>query len=87
MPYYVYIVMCSDGTLYVGTTTDVSRRLDEHNHSDKGARYTRSRRPVVLKYREQLASRSAALTREAEIKKWSRARKLAFLQTARPHIQ
>jgi putative endonuclease len=87
MPYYVYILMCSDKTLYVGITTDISRRLEEHNHSDKGARYTRSRRPVALKYIEKLNSRSRALVREAEIKKWSRGEKLAFLQKSQPHTR
>ena len=46
--YFVYILECADGTLYTGITTDLERRLDEHNNSSKGAKYTRARRPVVL---------------------------------------
>ncbi|MCX5871172.1 MAG: GIY-YIG nuclease family protein [Deltaproteobacteria bacterium] len=67
--WYVYIVRCSDNTLYTGITTDLSRRLLEHNSGPKGARYTRSRRPVALVYCEQVASRSAATSRESHIKK------------------
>ncbi len=67
--WYVYIVRCSDSTLYTGITTDLERRLLEHNSGPKGARYTRSRRPVALVYCEQATSRSAATSREAHIKK------------------
>lgn len=67
--WYVYIVRCSDNSLYTGITTDVERRILEHNSGPKGARYTRSRRPVALVYCEQAASRSAATCRENHIKK------------------
>jgi putative endonuclease len=67
--WYVYIVRCSDNTLYTGITINLARRLLEHNSGPKGSRYTRSRRPVALVYCEQAASRSAATSREAHIKK------------------
>jgi putative endonuclease len=67
--WHVYIVRCNDNTLYTGITTNIERRLLEHNSGHKGARYTRSRRPVTLVYCEQVASRSAATLRESHIKK------------------
>ncbi len=74
--YYVYIVECSDGTFYTGYTTNIDRRLNEHNYSiKKAAKYTRSRRPVTLKYIEKFKSMSAALKREYQIKKLSRVKK------------
>jgi putative endonuclease len=67
--YYVYILKCADKTLYTGITTELVRRVDEHNGSDKGAKYTRVRRPVTLVYSELHDDRSAASKREYEIKK------------------
>ena len=67
--YYVYILKCADDTLYTGITTELARRVDEHNGSDKGAKYTRVRRPVTLVYSELYDDRSAASKREYEIKK------------------
>jgi putative endonuclease len=67
--WYIYIVRCNDNTLYTGITTNLERRLLEHNSGQKGARYTRSRRPVALVYCEQAASRSVATRRESHIKK------------------
>ena len=67
--YYVYILKCADDTLYTGITTELARRVDEHNGSDKGAKYTRIRRPVKLVYNEVHDDRSAASKREYEIKK------------------
>ena len=66
----VYIVCCSDGTLYTGITTDIERRMEEHNSEKGGARYTRSRRPVQLVYRETAKSRSGAARREYHRKLW-----------------
>ncbi len=75
----VYMLRCADGTLYTGITTDLSRRLAEHNgEGGPGARYTRSRRPVVLAYAEPATDRAAALRREAAIKRLDRAGKLAL---------
>ena len=72
----IYILRCADNTLYTGITTNIHRRLNEHNGTNNlGARYTRSRRPVVLVYQEQATSRSAASKREYEIKKMSKLKK------------
>lgn len=76
--YYLYILECSDNTLYVGSTNNLEKRLREHNELKSGAHYTKIRRPVVLKYKEELASLSDARKREAEVKKLSRAKKLAL---------
>ena len=68
--------MCGDGTFYTGIAKDLPRRIDEHNNSEsRGAKYTRSRRPVRLVYSEKTESRSEAMAREAEIKKMGRKRK------------
>ncbi|MDE3091837.1 MAG: GIY-YIG nuclease family protein [Chloroflexota bacterium] len=79
---FVYLLRCSDGTLYTGWTYDVARRVRVHERGN-GARYTRARRPVTLVYYERLPSRRAAMRREAAIKRWSRARKLALAHTKR----
>lgn len=65
----VYILRCSDGTLYTGITTDVQRRIAEHNGSEKGAKYTRARRPVSLVYEQHAPDRSEAAKLESAIKK------------------
>ena len=67
---YTYLLLCSDGTYYCGWTTDPARRVKAHN-SGKGAKYTRTRRPVKLVYLEESETRSKAMIREAEIKKMS----------------
>lgn len=77
--YYVYIVECRDGTLYTGWTTDINQRLNEHNLG-KGAKYTRARTPVVLKYLEEVGSKQEAFKREFAIKQLSRAGKLALIE-------
>ncbi len=77
---YVYMVRCRDGSLYTGWTTDVVRRLHAHN-SGKGAKYTKSRRPVELVYAEQAATREDALRREAGIKRLRRQDKLKLIQS------
>ncbi|AFS79419.1 GIY-YIG domain protein [Gottschalkia acidurici 9a] len=64
---YVYIVECKDGTLYTGWTTDLKRRISEHN-SGKGAKYTRARGPVKLKYFEKFDTKQEAMKREYQIK-------------------
>jgi putative endonuclease len=79
MQYVTYIVECSDHTLYVGITTDITRRVSEHNTSKKGAKYTRARRPVSLKYVEEFESKSDAQKREYEIKQFTRSEKLSLL--------
>ncbi|QOP46092.1 GIY-YIG nuclease family protein [Sulfurimonas paralvinellae] len=79
MKYFVYILECSDATLYTGITTDLQRRLQEHNSSDKGAKYTKARRPVKLVYSQECADRSSASKKEYEIKHLSRKEKLKLL--------
>lgn len=79
--YYVYIVQCADDTLYTGIATDLVRRIEEHNSSGKGAKYTRIRRPVHLVYSEEFPDRPLASKREYEIKKkMSRAQKLMLIE-------
>jgi putative endonuclease len=72
--HYVYVLRCADDTLYTGYTTDVDRRVAEHD-AGEGAKYTRGRTPVELRYTESFETRSAALSREHEIKALSRAEK------------
>lgn len=74
--WYVYMLSCSDDTLYIGVTTDLARRVVEHNTSPKGARYTRPRRPVSLVYSEEHTTRSEATKRESILKGLSRTEKL-----------
>ena len=78
MAFLVYVVECADGTYYTGWTTNLDRRLREHNVSKNGSRYTRARRPVALRYVEECTSRSAALKRESAIKTLSRQDKEAL---------
>ena len=79
--WFVYIVECADGTFYTGITNDLERRVHEHNVG-KGARYTRSRRPVVLRYRELQPDRSRASARENRIKALSRLEKQGLIDQA-----
>ncbi|NQT47113.1 MAG: GIY-YIG nuclease family protein [Candidatus Omnitrophica bacterium] len=77
--WHIYILRCNDGTLYTGSTTDIDRRLKEHNRR-KGGAYTRSRLPVTLMYKEDCADQSTALKREAEIKRLTRKNKLELIR-------
>ncbi|OGC56421.1 hypothetical protein A3H26_00965 [candidate division WWE3 bacterium RIFCSPLOWO2_12_FULL_36_10] len=79
MRYYVYLVKCSDGSYYCGYTTNLKKRVDDHNNSKAGAKYTKSRRPVKLVYFEQVKNTSEALKREDEIKKLSRKDKVKLV--------
>ncbi|MEC9489643.1 MAG: GIY-YIG nuclease family protein [Halanaerobiales bacterium] len=72
--HYIYVVECSDGSLYTGYTTDIERRLEEHN-AGVGAKYTRGRIPVKLRHQESFKSRSLAQKREYEIKQLPRRKK------------
>lgn len=76
--HYVYILRCSDGTLYTGWTTDVQKRLEAHN-SGKGAKYTRSRLPAELVYTEEYDDKTEAQKREYAIKQLSRSEKEALI--------
>ncbi|WP_372722045.1 GIY-YIG nuclease family protein [Immundisolibacter sp.] len=81
--WFFYILRCADDSLYSGITTDLERRLREHN-AGTGARYTRGRRPVSLAYSERLPDRAQALRREHAVKQLDRAAKLQLLATATP---
>ena len=78
--HYVYILRCYDGSLYTGWTTDLKQRVKAHNEG-KGAKYTRSRRPVELVYHEEFETKSEALKREAAIKRMSREEKLTLINS------
>jgi len=75
MTYFVYLLQCSDGSIYTGITTDVKRRFAEHKNK-KGGHYTAARKVKKIIHTEQFATRSQALKREAEIKTWPREKKL-----------
>jgi len=77
---YVYILRCSDNSLYTGWTTNLERRLSEHN-AGRGGRYTRMHKPVEMVFTEEHLTRSAAMQREAAIKRWNRSRKLALIES------
>lgn len=77
---YTYILKCSDGSLYTGWTTDLERRLKEHN-TGQGAKYTKSRRPVVLAYYEVFDTKEEAMKREYAIKQLRRKDKLKLLES------
>lgn len=83
MAWFVYMLRCGDGSLYTGCTDCVERRLAVHQ-SGKGAKYTRSRLPLELVYQEEVADRSAALRREAAIKRLTRKEKLSLLEEPNP---
>lgn len=80
--YFVYMVKCADNTFYTGIATELERRIEEHNSSEKGAKYTRVRRPVSLVYSEEHPDRSSASKREYQIKKkMSRTEKLKLIES------
>lgn len=74
--WYVYLLRCADNSLYTGVTTDIERRIHQHNHCNKlGAKYTRVRRPVVLAYSEKATNRQSACQREYQLKQLSKKKK------------
>lgn len=77
--HFVYIVRCSDNSLYTGYTNNIEVRINKHN-AGKGAKYTKIRRPVVLVYQEMYDTKSEALRREYEIKTFTRQRKLKLIE-------
>jgi putative endonuclease len=77
-PYFVYILLCADGSFYVGSTSDLLRRERTHNEG-RGAKYTAGRTPVRVVYSEPHESRAAAQKREAQLKRWPRAKKQALI--------
>jgi len=78
--YYLYILKCADETLYTGITTDLERRVGEHNDTKLGAKYTASRQPVKLVYSKNFKNRSLASKAEAQIKKLKKAEKLELIK-------
>ena len=80
--WWVYILRCRDGSLYTGATTEIARRLGQHQAGQGGA-YTAAHRPVALAYAEITRNRSSALRREAALKRWPRAKKLALIAAHR----
>ena len=76
---YTYIVECSDGTLYTGWTNNLEKRLEAHN-AGKGAKYTKTRRPVTLVYPEQFETKEEAMSREYHIKQLSRKEKMKLMK-------
>ncbi len=73
--WFMYVVRCSDGSLYAGVTKNLKRRILEHNYGTRGAKYTRSRRPVEVVYEEECSDHSDALKKEWAFKRLSKARK------------
>lgn len=78
--FYTYILRCSDSTLYVGATNDLTKRLHQHNHAKAGAHYTKIRRPVALIHSEEFETLAKARAREAEIKRMKREEKLELIK-------
>tara|TARA_Y100001938_G_scaffold131804_1_gene189324 strand:- start:162 stop:422 length:261 start_codon:yes stop_codon:yes gene_type:complete len=81
--WYMYVVECADGTLYTGITNNLERRINEHNFSMRGAKYTRSRRPVKLLYTEGYETHSKAASAEWKFKKLKRSEKLRIIGEGR----
>jgi putative endonuclease len=85
MPYFVYMIECSNKALYTGITTDLQRRFEQHK-TGRGARYTSYNPAVKVRYVKKYATRSAAAKREYQIKQLSRAKKLALLHNAKRFV-
>jgi putative endonuclease len=79
-PWYVYMIRCSDASLYTGVTTNIERRFKEHQESKKGSKYARAKIPLRVVYDETHNSRSEAQIREAQIKKMTKVEKEALLK-------
>lgn len=77
--WFLYVLECSDGSLYTGVTTNIQRRLNEHNTSDRGAKYTKTRRPVKLVWHKEYPTRSEAQSEEYRFKKLTRKNKLKII--------
>ena len=78
--YFLYILQCSDGSFYTGITTNLERRVKEHNNSKLGAKYTKIRRPIKLVYSKEFINRSEASIEEARIKNLSRVQKIDLIK-------
>ena len=85
MPHTVYVLRCRDGSYYIGHTTDVAERLKRHN-AGRGPAYTAARLPVELVYFQELLSMDAAVRRETQLKRWTRAKKAALIAADRTRL-
>ncbi len=81
--FHVYILKCNDQTFYVGSTSDMARRLHQHNTSKSGAHYTKIRRPVTLAYSEACDTYATARQREGQLKRLTRQQKITLMKTAK----
>ena len=79
--WYVYLLRCKDNSLYAGITTDISRRLHQHNHTKLGAKYTRAKRPVTLVFLETASNKSTASKREYQLRKLTKTHKEELVST------
>jgi putative endonuclease len=79
--YYTYMLLCADGTFYIGATSNLEKRIHEHNHAKCGAHYTKIRRPVVLVYSESYETLKESRSREAVLKRLSREKKVTLLSS------
>jgi putative endonuclease len=79
--WYVYLLRCKDNSLYAGITTDINRRLHQHNHTKLGAKYTRAKRPVTLVFLEAASDKSTASKREYQIRKLTKLNKEELVST------
>jgi putative endonuclease len=84
--WFLYVVRCDDGTLYTGVTTDLNRRVNEHNTSKRGAKYTKTRRPVDLIWSKEYINRSEAQSAEYSLKKLSRKEKLDIIDSRKKEM-
>ena len=82
--HYVYILLCADDTLYTGYTNDLEKRVHDHNNTNAGAKYTRSRRPCTLVYTERFGTKHEAMSREYYLKKLSHREREALVKTGLP---
>ncbi len=80
MSFFVYVLRCSDKSLYTGSTNNLEQRIKQHNNSKSGAHYTKIRRPVTLVYSEKLKTLADVRRRESEIKSWPRQKKLDLIK-------
>lgn len=87
MAFFIYILECSDKSLYTGATSDVTKRVHQHNTAKAGAKYTKARRPVKLKHSEKFRTFKASRSREAEIKRMTRVEKLALIKKAKKKLR
>lgn len=83
MPYYVYILLCADGTFYTGSTSNLTRRIRQHSNGSLRRAYTYSRRPVRLVWFKEFATLEEAEAEEKVVKRWARAKKQALLDPAK----